>query len=246
VDGRRYCEPIEGDPPLVEAPAGADLRSRVLDVDTGEVVLDLGDRSLLDGKFNPGSEFAEPGRYLAVAVAGDVNVLEIHDLSNGEILSSVERPEFLAVRFDPTGRWLYGWGFDAVWVLDLAAVVDGSPAEEAFVFDRIASVGTPRATVSGDGVLATSGNGEGLMRLWDLATGDQLIEFRTDRIDGPAVGWDRMAFSPDGDDLLYQDAASTFRWFPLDPDRLVELAGARLTRGFTPEECLRYLGTECS
>ena len=55
-----------------------------------------------------------------------------------------------------------------------------------------------------------------------------------------------MMFSPDGGPLLYMDAAGALRRYLLDTDRLIELAETRLTRGLTPDECLRYLdSTEC-
>jgi hypothetical protein len=43
------------------------------------------------------------------------------------------------------------------------------------------------------------------------------------------------------------DSAGAFRRYLLDTDRLVQLAKDRLTRGFTPDECRRYLDREkCS
>jgi WD40 repeat protein len=116
----------------------------------------------------------------------------------------------------------------------------------AMVFDQPTSNGAGRAALSADGILATSGNGEGLMRLWDVMTGEMLLEFRTDRTDGPAVGSGWMKFSPDGRSLYYVDGAGTIRKYLLDTDQLIQLAEERLTRGFTLDECRQYLGsTEC-
>jgi hypothetical protein len=42
------------------------------------------------------------------------------------------------------------------------------------------SSGSTRAELSSGGVLATSAFGDGLIRLWDIATGEKLVEFRTD------------------------------------------------------------------
>jgi hypothetical protein len=131
-------------------------------------------------------------------------------------------------------------------VLDLAAVVDGVDPEAALAFDQIASNGVARTALNGNGILATSGNGDGLLRLWEFQSGELLLEFRTDRVDGPTVGNGWMAFSPDGSYMLYMDAAGVLRRYLMDTDRLVDLAERRLTRGFTDDECRRYLdSTDC-
>ena len=75
------------------------------------------------------------------------------------------------------------------------------------MFDQTTSNGVSRAVMSVGGTLATSGNGEGLLRLWDVTIGEERLAFRTDRIDGFAPGssgW--MKFTPDGNTLLYMDA----------------------------------------
>ena len=100
---------------------------------------------------------------------------------------------------------------------------------------------------SADGILATAGNGEGLMRLWDVTTGELLVEFRTDRTDGPNIGSGWMTFSSDGSYLAYIDGDGVLRRYLMDTDQLIELAEARLTRGFTSEECQTYLDSaECA
>ena len=63
-----FCTPSEGGPPIVNPPPDADLRSSVIDVVTGEEILDLGERILGRSAFNPEGKFAA-GRYLAVTVA---------------------------------------------------------------------------------------------------------------------------------------------------------------------------------
>jgi WD40 repeat protein len=128
-------------------------------------------------------------------------------------------------------------------VLDLAAVVEGASGEEALVFDRVTQDGSSRVALTGDGILATSGNGDGVVRLWDFRADALLLEFRTDRIDVPAVGNGWIELSPDGSYLLYMDAAGVFRPYLMDIEPSIDLAERRLTRDFTPDECLRYLGS---
>ena len=57
LDGRFLCAPLGGLPPLLPAPANADLRSRVVDWNTGEELLDLKERVLLNSDFNPEGVF---------------------------------------------------------------------------------------------------------------------------------------------------------------------------------------------
>jgi WD40 repeat protein len=76
------------------------------------------------------------------------------------------------------------------------------------------------------------------VRLWDLATGDMIVELNADPTQGYAV-----EFSPDGNYLYYGDTGDVLRRYPLDTDELIELAESRLTRDLTPDECRRYLGS---
>jgi WD40 repeat protein len=88
------------------------------------------------------------------------------------------------------------------------------------------------------GPLATIGF-DGLARVWDVNTGDKLVEFRNGTDPGPA-----SAFAPDGSYLLYStDGGTVLRRFYLDPQWLSDLAYQRLTRGLTVDECRQYLGT---
>ena len=48
-----------------DPPPGAELRSRVVEVESGREVLDLGETECTPAEFNPGGEFPA-GRYLAV------------------------------------------------------------------------------------------------------------------------------------------------------------------------------------
>lgn len=94
----------------------------------------------------------------------------------------------------------------------------------------------PWPAITAYGRLATTGF-DGLVRLWDIDSGDMLVEFRAE-VDIPVV-----AFSPDGSTLFYPDGGNIARFY-MDPDRLVEPARALLTRDFTPDECARYREAE--
>ena len=124
----------------------------MLEVESGRVLLDLGDRLVVSAAFNPPGEF-EGGRYLATNIEvpetdeGDCDV-EIYDLETGEMIGSFSAGDVgiqychLGISFDPTGRFLAGGSLDGwVWVLDLAEVVSGASAADAIVFNELAHTG---------------------------------------------------------------------------------------------------------
>ncbi|MEJ7724947.1 MAG: hypothetical protein WKF64_11630, partial [Ilumatobacteraceae bacterium] len=98
----------------------------------------------------------------------------------------------------------------------------------------------PDIAISADGTLATTGFGEEV-KLWNLSTGELLLELRT----APAQGQSTIAFSPDGSYLLYSDG-DLVRKYLRDTDELVALAEGLLTRDFTDDECRQYLDAECT
>jgi hypothetical protein len=57
------------------------------------------------------------------------------------------------------------------------------------------------------------------------------------------ANWD-VAFSPDGAYLYASDRNGGLHVYALELETLVSLAHERLTRWFTPEECLQYLHQE--
>ena len=128
------------------------------------------------------------------------------------------------------------------WVLDFAAVVDGKDRTHATVFDQVADQGGTAATsLSATGLLATAGGGDSRVKLWNVATGQQVVELTTS-----AQATAPIAFSPDGSYLVYNDGG-VLRRYLMDVDRLIELAKSRLTRGLTADECRRHLdASQCA
>jgi WD40 repeat protein len=236
LDGLGPCTPRFGGSGGVEPTAGSVLRSRVVDAHSGKEILDLGERGVSHALFNPQGRFPA-GRFLVVDIDNDT--LEIYDMSTRTLISSLNfRDNFVwGLSFDPQGRWLAGGGGGGhAWVLDFAAVVDGKDGKDATVFDKLVDQGgTASTSLSANGLLATAGSGDGRVKLWDVSSGEALLELATT---APATA--PMAFSPDGSYLTYNDGG-VLRRYLLDPERLVELAQSRLTRGFTPDECRRYL-----
>ncbi len=231
VDGFGPCTNLSGSIPSFEPAADTVLRSRVINVATGQVVLDLGERAITDAAFNPEGRFPA-GRYLAVDVGNEF--IEIYDMATGALVTSLDfRDDYpFGMSFDPEGKWLAGGTAGGhAWVLDLAAVVAGTAPADAMLFDQAAHQGVNLGhALSADGLLATAGLSDGRVKLWDVSSRDLLIELETE----PSDPSHPVEFSPDGSYLLYNDGG-VLRRYPLDPDELVELAESRLTRGLTPD-----------
>lgn len=243
LDGRVLCMgvPGVGGAAATFAPSdGAELRSRVVDVGSGEELLVLGERVVLGAAFNPPGRF-EGSRYVALNVGFEV--VEIYDVATRELLTSLDLAldGVLNLVFDPQGRWLaFGSASGRVGVIDLAAVVAGASAEDSLIVNQVAHEGSMVGqSFTEDGILATAPRGGGLIRFWDIATGERVLELRTD----PSHLTAPLLFSPDGSYLLYNDGG-VLRRYPLDNDALIELAHSRLTREFTVDECQQYLGAE--
>ena len=176
-------------------------------------------------------------RYLATA--GSNFVLEIHDVVTGTLLAtSGEVP--LVASFSPMEN-LVGWatvGGEAG-VLDIAALARGVNLEEATIFEQEAHQGQIHGiALDGNRRLATAGTADALVRIWDIDSGDLLLEFPSGR-DGTSSSY--LAFAPDGGHLTYSDRVGLIRRFPLDVDSLFDLAKQRLTRDMTRDECIQYL-----
>jgi WD40 repeat protein len=140
-----------------------------------------------------------------------------------------------AVVFDPEGRRLatgYRDGTVVVWDVASRRSLQTLAAHKGTV-DAVA--------FSPDGrVLATAGE-DSTAKLWDLRTGNQLLT-----LTGHTGGLTAIAFNPSGTRLVTASVDGTARVYVLPVDELLTVARSRLTRGWTDEECRRYLaGARC-
>ena len=172
------------------------------------------------------------GGYSA-AVSGDTATL--YDPS-GKALADLlgDHGGVYAVAFDPAGTRL------AVGNRDGTAVLYGIPSgriESTIVTGQgiVESV-----AFSADGRTLATGGQDTTTRLWDVAAGDQLTT-----LTGQHSSVSALAFAPSGASVATGSLDGTIRVYVLPLDRLMAVARARLTRGWTSAECVRYLGGRC-
>lgn len=228
---------------LLTPPPGTDLTSRIIEVATGDEILNLGDRAAAWGSFSPGGAVGG-SKYLAVVTVeppGNDFALELYDMTTRDLVATLggwSTPDggVIGNGFDVQGRYLaYGTGIGIAKVYDLEILAADPDSEAALEVTAHKGLITSVA-VSSDGTLATAGF-DSVYRLWDFPTGDLLVELEVERLAGfPSIG-----FSPDDSYLLYQDANGVFRKYLMDLDALVELAHSRITRTLTDAECQTYL-----
>ena len=132
-----------------------------------------------------------------------------------------------AVAFSPDGSRLATGGGDGATVRslsgDLLAAMTGAGRLESIAFDP---AGTRLAT----------GGSDGTARIWDAATGEQLVVLK-----GHEGLVTDVAFSPDGNTLATVGEDGSLRVYTLEIDELVAIARARVTRGLEDAECRAYL-----
>jgi WD40 repeat protein len=110
------------------------------------------------------------------------------------------------------------------------------PAPTHTLAGHIGSAWDAAFNPAGD-LLATLGF-DGSVRLWDAATGEELLA-----IPGENNGPD-LAFSPDGRHLAAASGSGKVVVYAVHLDDLLALARSRLTRSLTQAECQRYLRVE--
>jgi WD40 repeat protein/DNA-binding SARP family transcriptional activator len=216
------------------AGVGMDGQLIVWDALTGQRLYNYQDPDggLKSVAFSPDGELVAVGSTgVLISPRGAVTIL---DAGNGNVLHNFpgEPGWTWGIAFSPDGSRLatiHFYGLVKVWGLatyetqfSLTEVQSGN----SLVFD-------PTGTY-----LATAGSGP--IAVWDAHSGELLLNLSGHE----AVPIFGIAFSSDGKYLATASFDGTARVFVIPPDDLLALGRARLTRGFTLEECRQYLHLE--
>jgi WD40 repeat protein len=206
------------------ASAGADGLAKVWDAATGAELLVLAGHT--DGLHS--IAYSPDGRWIATSSDEEDTSVKVWDATTGDELYTLEgHPvRVWALAFSPDSSLLATGGYQGVVKLwDLA-----SGKEMYTLPSQVTTVGM--MAFSPDGTELVTG-GESL-RVWYVATGTERLTLGDQR--------SRLAISADGRHL-YAGAGTdgVVRVYVLRLEDAKALAHSRLTRWWTPEECLQYL-----
>jgi WD40 repeat protein len=216
------------------ASAGADGTARIWEWETGELV----------HLFEPHpekyavllAEFSPDGAHLAAATNSPQALIKIWDVESGEeFLTIPDLPDRAAnLRFSPDGRFIAAGG-TAGWL----RLWDATTGEE--VVQLTGHPGTILGIVftSDSKRLITAGGGN-QVRIWDTATGAELS-----RLNLTYPVNDVQVLADDSGLVTSTSADGGVRFYTLDVDELMEIAESRITRPFTPAECVQYRIEPC-
>jgi WD40 repeat protein/DNA-binding SARP family transcriptional activator len=218
------------------ATGGADGFAKVWQVEAGEELLSI--QAHPSGVGITNLAFSPDSKYLATTSDQDVisnvgSLAKIWDAESGEELVAyeghIESDRIWGLAFSPDGDRMATSG-------SILKVWDRSTGTEIFEFGG--HTGTIGGLVfSQDGKYLASASVDGTARLWDASTGETIQRFfAPGSIFGAAFSPDEKYLVVSGDGFIYG--------FVLDRDELVNQAYSRLTRWFTPQECLQYLHSE--
>ncbi len=178
----------------------------------------------------PGASLSPDGLFVATAEQ-EPGRIRLHDTSTGEIVEELSSTDAFgtSVEISPDGRSVaagLGDGTLRVWMF--------SGRRDFSVFAHRGSVNSVAFDAKGS-LLATGGE-DGLVKVWDRRTGDNLLT-----LSGHTGEVAYVEFSPDGRILASSSFDGTVRTWILDLDELLTVARARVTRSLTDEECDRFL-----
>ncbi|MDH4116902.1 MAG: hypothetical protein OEW30_05855 [Acidimicrobiia bacterium] len=212
-------------------------RSGVINVDTGELVVDAsrpgaGPSDLSYGVIGrPGT----PSEDLVVTARFSTNELEFWRASTGQSLGTWGSEFSGAVLnwVQPSADHsiaIAGYQTGQIAVFDMQAIRDGASPSSALRFNIQGHSGSVRLAGGSDDWLFTSA---AEVRAWDAHTGELIADLG--QSDGSAVNVDTA-----GEALYLEQPGNVLIRIPLDMDELVGLARDQVTRTLTADECERY------
>ncbi|MBA3289502.1 MAG: protein kinase, partial [Acidimicrobiia bacterium] len=230
LDARLLCEERQQEPGGV---------SRIVDLETGDTFVDLGDTAIYAAAFGPPGDDGLPRS--AIVEDGDSGALTLYDLATGDAVGTyLPDADFAqSVAMSPDGgRLAMLMNSGRLTVLDVERIVEGDDQSNAIAFDVVAhTAGSKAVAFSNSGLIATGSSADGV-RVWSR-DGELLASVPTQQEDPPT-----FAFAPGTDTLYYEDGDGLVRRFAIDVDDVTQLARSVVTRGFTPQECARYFPDE--
>jgi DNA-binding SARP family transcriptional activator/WD40 repeat protein len=201
---------------------GVGHEGRVIETATGEIVT--------EGWFSQGRggpAFAHDGSSVAFAQVLTVRVFAIRGTGEHTAVMEGRTTDFV---FSPNDELLAVASDVGKVFLDRAADGDSIGALDASVTSVDALAFSP------DGSLLATGDAGGAVKVWDVEDQRQIAS-----IPGHAGAIVELAFSPDGRRLAAVSSDGTVLLHLVRLEDQIELARDRLARGFTDEECRRYL-----
>jgi DNA-binding SARP family transcriptional activator/WD40 repeat protein len=213
--------------------------SRIVDLESGDTILDLPDTAIYAAAFGRPGDDGRP--QLAVVVDRDSLALTVYDLVTRKALGSYAAddgwPASVALSAEG-GRVALLMESGRLVVLDVARITDGDEDTHPVLFDIVAHAAGSKAVAFSSGGLIGTGSSLDGVRVWS-EDGELVAAVPTQQEDAPT-----FAFASGTDTLYYEDGAGLVRRFAFDVDSVTDLARSILTRGFSPQECTRYFPHE--
>lgn len=210
------------------ATASFDQIGKVWDVKTGELLLTLSGHTdwLASVTFSPDGSRIATSSFDATGI--------VWDAASGKALFRLTGHTALVrqVIFSPDGTLLATASFGGG-----ARLWDAASGKELFELSSHLNA-VYGADFRPDGNVLATVSTDGTAKLWDVLTGKELLTLHA------PDGLTGVDFSPDGSKLAVASRDGTNRIYLLRIEDLLELAGQRVTRSLTTDECQQYLHLE--
>lgn len=211
------------------ATASNDNTAKIWDAINGSLLFTL------SGHIGPVTAVAFSPDGKRIATASEDSTARVWDAESGKYLFNFtgHTGGLLDVLFSPDGKHLVTASQDAT-----AKVWDATAGVALFTLSGH-SASVLRLAFSADGSRIATASADGTAKVWDAASGEEILTLY-----GHSQAVNGVAFSPDGTRLFTSSEDGTVRAYLLRIQDLIPLARSRLTRTWTPAECVKFLHLE--